>query len=195
MRSELTSEAFGTLQDSPLAVFVVDAKGRIENVNAAAERLLSQGDTLGVIGGRLSSHREAVAEQLDAMLAAAMGSETKRPQSGSVRIPSEAGRPPVVLTAKPASSGRSPEFAVGVSIIVCATLSDASVSLPTDQMHAAFGLTPAECVVARALVEGLSVREASDSLGVSFNTVRTHVARIFLKTGVKRQSDLLRLLG
>jgi len=57
-----------------------------------------------------------------------------------------------------------------------------------------FGLSRAEQRVARMLVEGLSPIEVSDKLEISINTVRSHMKKIFRKTGSRRQSDLIRLL-
>lgn len=44
------------------------------------------------------------------------------------------------------------------------------------------------------LVQGLSVSEISESLEVTSNTVRTHLKRIFDKTDIASQSQLVRLI-
>lgn len=53
-----------------------------------------------------------------------------------------------------------------------------------------FGLTPAETRIAMALGHGLGVSTAAERLGISANTARTHLKRVFHKTGVRRQSQL-----
>jgi DNA-binding CsgD family transcriptional regulator len=63
-----------------------------------------------------------------------------------------------------------------------------------DILRSLFGLTPAECRVALLLGDGHSPREISQMVGVSFNTVRSQIRSIFLKTDVKRQGELIRLL-
>ena len=61
--------------------------------------------------------------------------------------------------------------------------------------RSAYGLTSAEAVVAQLLVQHAgSVRDIADRLGVSVNTAKTHLKRIFDKTGVRRQSALIKLL-
>ena len=45
-----------------------------------------------------------------------------------------------------------------------------------------------------ALAQGLGAKEAADMLGISEPTVRTHLQKMFSKTGTPRQADLLRLL-
>lgn len=57
-----------------------------------------------------------------------------------------------------------------------------------------YGLTPAESALAGRLVSGEDLSGAADVLGVSMNTARTHLKRIFQKTGTRRQAELVRLL-
>ena len=67
-------------------------------------------------------------------------------------------------------------------------------TLDTPTLHQLFGLTPAEARLCIALVKGKSVEEYAREAGISSNTARTHVKRIYSKTGVRRQSELVRLL-
>lgn len=46
------------------------------------------------------------------------------------------------------------------------------------------GLTPREHEVLRLLVRGLSYREAAAELGISVDTVRSHVRKLYRKLGV-----------
>jgi DNA-binding CsgD family transcriptional regulator len=66
--------------------------------------------------------------------------------------------------------------------------------LPGEAFARLHGLTGAELRVVLALAQGLGAMEAADILGVSEPTVRTHLQRIFSKTGASRQTDLLQLL-
>lgn len=56
-------------------------------------------------------------------------------------------------------------------------------------------LTPAEARVAASLAHGSSAVDAAEALGVSVNTVKTHLRRVFEKTGVSRQAELASLLA
>jgi DNA-binding CsgD family transcriptional regulator len=62
--------------------------------------------------------------------------------------------------------------------------------------HAAqvFGLSPVQTRVALAVTGGRSLVEVADDFGVSINTARTHLRRIFEKTGVSSQSTLVATL-
>ncbi|CAA6604722.1 CheY-like receiver [Rhodospirillaceae bacterium LM-1] len=57
-----------------------------------------------------------------------------------------------------------------------------------------FGLSPTEARLAHELAKGQDVRDAAQAMGVTVNTARTYLRTIFQKTGVNRQSELMRLL-
>jgi DNA-binding CsgD family transcriptional regulator len=56
-----------------------------------------------------------------------------------------------------------------------------------------FELTPAETSLAIQLANGLSLDEAAQALSIRLNTARAHLRSIFSKTGVRRQTELVRL--
>lgn len=57
-----------------------------------------------------------------------------------------------------------------------------------------FGLSPAQIDLATQIAEGHPLTRAADHLGISPNTARTHLSRIYDKTGVNSQPALVRLL-
>jgi len=57
-----------------------------------------------------------------------------------------------------------------------------------------FNFTPAEANFAKLLAEGLTLDEAGEQLGITKNTVKSRLRSIFSKTGVTRQSSLIRIL-
>jgi DNA-binding CsgD family transcriptional regulator len=57
-----------------------------------------------------------------------------------------------------------------------------------------YRLTVAQAQVAQLLAAGHDTAGTADQLGVSINTVRTHIQRMFEKTGTRTQSSLLALL-
>jgi DNA-binding CsgD family transcriptional regulator len=56
-----------------------------------------------------------------------------------------------------------------------------------------FELTPAELRVLLAIVDVGGVPETAAALGVAETTVKTHLHRVFAKTGTRRQADLVKL--
>ena len=57
----------------------------------------------------------------------------------------------------------------------------------------AFELTPAELRVMQSIVEVGGVPETAVARGIAETTVKTHLHRVFAKTGVSRQADLVKL--
>jgi DNA-binding CsgD family transcriptional regulator len=70
---------------------------------------------------------------------------------------------------------------------------DERTALDTRALRQLFRLTPAEIQLSIALVNGKSVEEYADEAAISLNTARTHAKRIYSKTGVRRQSELVRI--
>ena len=63
-----------------------------------------------------------------------------------------------------------------------------------NRLRERYGLTAREVRVALLIAEGHVVKDVSAILEVSIFTVRAHLRRIFMKTGVNRQAALVRLL-
>ena len=82
----------------------------------------------------------------------------------------------------------------GAAAALFITDPEEGATLDSRALHQLFGLTPAEIRLCIALVKGMSVEEYALEAGISSNTARTHVKRIYAKTGVRRQSELVRLL-
>jgi len=71
---------------------------------------------------------------------------------------------------------------------------DALTIAAQDIARQLFDFTPAEANLAIELVNGLSLDDAGEKLGIRRNTVRAHLRAIFSKAGVTRQSELVRIL-
>lgn len=64
-----------------------------------------------------------------------------------------------------------------------------------DKLRTRFGLTPAEATVAFEMLTGDGREATAQRCGISINTARTHLTRIFDKTGVNRQAELVSVLN
>ena len=82
----------------------------------------------------------------------------------------------------------------GASAVVI--LRDDTAAPPTGEMgvdllQLAYGLTLKEAETAMGLLDGLSAEAIGTRLDVSVNTVRTHLKRVYEKTGVQTQTELV----
>ena len=69
-------------------------------------------------------------------------------------------------------------------------------ALPEDAiLMPLFDLTPTEARIMSRMGDGESPAALKEDFGISANTVKTHLARIFAKTGCGRQADLVRLMS
>jgi DNA-binding CsgD family transcriptional regulator len=57
-----------------------------------------------------------------------------------------------------------------------------------------FALTKAEARLAEVLLGGGGLKPAADRLGITINTAKTHLQRVFQKTNTQRQSELVRVI-
>src|SRR5215471_18315261 len=71
----------------------------------------------------------------------------------------------------------------------------AALEIPSapDVIAKAYHLTPTELRVLMAIVEVGGVPEVAVALGIAETTVKTHLSRVFQKTGATRQADLVKL--
>jgi len=58
-----------------------------------------------------------------------------------------------------------------------------------------FRLTPTELNVLLAIVEVGGAPEVAELLGIAVSTVKTHLSRVYDKTGAKRHADLVKLVA
>jgi DNA-binding CsgD family transcriptional regulator len=178
------------LDRSTHAVFLVARGGAVKRLNAAAEKLVERGDAQ-IVGGRLRMNGQS--RRLDELIAAALSPDPARRGAGTMSVPREEGLP-LSLAVAPVRSDALCEMMNGPSALIWVSDLEADVKLPERRLHDLFGLTRAETAVAMALFEGMTTREAADRLGISFFTVRAHLARICEKTQTRGQVDLARLL-
>lgn len=63
-----------------------------------------------------------------------------------------------------------------------------------EDLRTAYNLTKSEARVAKLLAEGKTLAQVCETLGISQNTARTHLKRVYTKTNTNRQSSLVKLI-
>ena len=170
------------------------AKGEVLLMNGAAEEVLDRKDGLFLQHGQLRAAAQGESARLQVMIggAAQTGSGKGMRAGGTVPISREKGRP-LSITVAPLRefSGR---LSCRPSAVVFISDPDRQLELPADLLQRCYGLTPAETRLVTVLLEGHSLKEAADHCGIAHNTGKSQLKSIFLKTQVRRQSELIRLL-
>lgn len=180
----------------PVGVFLLDGFGRPVVLNKAAEEILALRDGLSMTsyGLKASGPKENAALSalvLQAISAARGNKLGGLGASGILPVSRPSCKRPFLVEVVPyAPQSGAEEGNVSVAVFV----SDPEALVKPSHLGCAFGLTPAEETLAVRLAQGETLEAAADESGVSLNTARTHLKHIFAKTGVGRQSELIRLL-
>jgi DNA-binding CsgD family transcriptional regulator/PAS domain-containing protein len=177
-------------------VFLTDRGGRILYMNRSAERQIKTGNVLQLINRRLT----ATDRVADATLARAMATEAWTPTavdpaSNVVALPDGAGSGYLARVLQ-FDGGARRELMAPFRASAGVFIQDPRCAPQTEGEAFAriYGLTGAELKVLLALAPGLSANEAARELGLREPTIKTHLQRIYVKTGMSRQSELVRLL-
>ncbi|MBA1205343.1 helix-turn-helix transcriptional regulator [Pseudomonas capeferrum] len=187
-----------TINRLAVATIVLDENGSVLQLNPVAREILGSSDGLKLVGGRLeatypSDNRELTRLVRNAFLRSRQGDEAELgAEAMSVSRPSGQVNLGVVVELIPSQQlveGRGkPTVVVYVRDAVGKSLVSTVVA---SQLY---NLTPAETGLALELANGLSLEEASERLHIRRNTARAHLRSIFSKTGVRRQTELVRIM-
>jgi DNA-binding CsgD family transcriptional regulator len=175
-------------------VFLIEANGRIVHANAAGRGILGVDDFLRSIGGRLVARDTKINRTLQDIFA---GRGDLEIGSKGIALPLTArqgeGHIAHVLPLAAAARRRAGAARTVAAVFVCrATLETPSSA---DVIRRAYQLTPTELRVLLAIVNIGGIPEVATALGVADTTIKTHVGRLFEKTGAGRQADLVKVVA
>ncbi len=178
-----------------IGVFVLDVLGRVVFSNPMAQSLV--GDGIDVSDERLSLDDAESHQKLMRLIAGLAegdhGAVAVRPKPILVpRLRSE--RPLAVYSFPITGSSKSDAFLARATTIVL--LVDSASGEPADptMIRDLMGLTLSEARLASLVGIGLPPKQAAERLGISEQTARSVLKRVFSKVGVSRQSELVSLM-
>ncbi len=182
--------AEAALDRVPLAVFGLRADATVLFANRAARALAADGDGLCLIGGRLVAKVDAAA--LRGLLARAAAGFLVKPgdaPGGSIAIRRAPGRLPLGASALPAGAGDAGDVLLFVT-------DPAAHDVASHQtLRTVFDLTDREASVAAAIVRLGTVPAVAAQLKIAPSTARSHLQRVFDKTGARSQVALAQMLA
>jgi DNA-binding CsgD family transcriptional regulator len=189
----LQQAAFDVLERFSDGVIVLDSGARVVFANAAAR----QYEADGVLGFRRQistyslTHSQRLHELLrSAQLGAPGGSMSlpRRPDGQLLTL--------IVSSVRGKDVGRLADSSIKDAAVLLFVIDPANRrSIPLAQIMDAYGLTRAEARVALAASSGNTVIESAHLLGLSPNTIKTHLRRVFAKTATARQAELAGLIA
>jgi DNA-binding CsgD family transcriptional regulator len=179
-----------------VGVALVDAKSAIMATNAIGREILAGDSGLRVVHGRLTAGASSTAAALDDCIRAAAEAQTlPNPDKGwPLALERNENPSPLTLVIHPGPSVQPVNAPLRRSAIVVMRDPDRRASVSAHVVGRLFGLTPAEAALATLMAQGADLDEASEELRISRNTARSQLRSIFMKTNVKRQSELIRMI-
>ena len=180
------SLALETLDALATGVLLLDASARVLFANAAALDLANTRDAIVLEDGTVKARQVCQARHLRELIACAIRGEA----GGAVGLSRASGGLPLSVLVAPLQG------ALGRVGAVALFLTDPcrQAELSAERLRALYGLTPTEARVALHIGEAGTIAGAAAGLQLGPETVRTHLKRVYAKTGVNRQSALVRLL-
>ena len=179
------------------AVILVDGQGQIVHGNAASQAVLEKGDFLRSVHGRLTATDAQIDEALHGAIVAAGTDDETGGKGSAVPLTGGSGFDRYVAHVLPLTIGERRK--AGPTSTAVAALFVRKAELETapsaEVVGKTYNLTPTELRVLRAIVNVGGVRQVAGNLGVADTTVKTHLGRLFEKTGVSRQADLVKLVA
>jgi len=178
-------------------MFLVAADGRVVHANAAGHGMLNAGDVLRSIRGRLATSDEQAENALRESLTAANHGDAEIGVKGIALSLSAQNGEHYVAHVLPLTSGARRFTGDAYTATAAMFVRKAALEGPLapEIIATTYNLTPTELRVLLAIVEVGGIPEVATALGVADSTIKTHVGRLFGKTGVSRQADLVKLVA
>jgi DNA-binding CsgD family transcriptional regulator len=188
-RTQIGHAAVATLDRMSSAAFICDEDAMVLHKNARAERLASS----FVHQHRLSLPSASENARLrNAIAAVAEGALNGTARDIRMRLTSVGDIP--VSAVVSAIHQQDVVHLIRPLVAVLVGVHGDATDDAVGGLQELYGLTGAELRLAQALLLGQSLRLAASKLGLSYETTRTYLKRLFDKTGTRRQPDLVRTL-
>jgi DNA-binding CsgD family transcriptional regulator len=178
----------------PGGIIIADSRARVLVMNRAAEQILAGDHGLKNGPTGLSAVEANETAKLSATIAQAVMA-----REGSLSAPTplaitrgEMRRPLQLLIAPlPAQEAGTRRQPAAVLFVFDP---DENLEPNLRLLRKVFSLTEAEARIAAALAQGDTVEQIADQTGVTLNTIRTHLKKVYSKTGTRGQTEFVRLV-
>lgn len=188
--------ATNALNHWSLGVLLLDAQGRVLLMNRRAEEIVCQKDGLLRTADGLCAPRTSESLALRALVKDAVSTRLGHGghSGGAISLTRPSLKRALNVLVAPLFPQNGLPAQQGAVVALFVSDPETHEETKEDLLRYFYGLTPAEATLAAKLVTGDDLKDAAETLSVSMNTARTHLKRVFQKTGTRRQAELVRLL-
>lgn len=192
----------GTVNRLLLGMISYAQNGDILEMNEEARRILAEKDGISLAGNNLALDVNHEGRELQRMIRQALaggpgnpGEDESTAMVEGLSVTRPSGRSKLGVLVRTVPMGRWSESRQRPALVVYLRDPESNIVQPSHELlRRLFGLTRMEAALAMLLAEGNTLDEAAEKMDVRRNTARTHLRSIFCKTGVTRQTMLVRLL-
>ncbi|MBB4822563.1 DNA-binding CsgD family transcriptional regulator [Pseudomonas alcaligenes] len=186
----------GAVDQLAVGTIILDEDGKVLQTNRVAERLLQDKDGLKLVNDGLQVGNPRDTQEFRRLVKQALQSQKNNLPSvvEALRVQRPSGKADLGIIVRSVPLSAWNEGKQCPSVVIFISDPEQESSAPQEIVKALFDLTPAEAQLAMLLANGLTLDEASEALGISRNTARAHLRSTFSKTGVTRQTMLVRLI-
>jgi DNA-binding CsgD family transcriptional regulator len=190
----LLMAGFEALDLVNVGLIVIGAAGQLLLANRTAEQILETRDGLELTprGGVRTSMKSTPA--LGALVEAAEKAQPTEVPDSILAVRRPSGRRPLTLVIRPLQKASSKQDPMAPTALVFVLDPEFPVETAEADLRQLYGLTSTEACLANLLMEGKTLDECCELLGIRRSTARTHLQHLFEKVGVQRQSELVSLL-
>lgn len=178
-------------------MLLLDESAEIMHANGSAEALLAEHDIIHAQSGRLVVRDALASQELAAVLSGSASGDGAVGARGIAIAMLAPGGSRYVGHVLPLVAGKRRSASVNYAATAALFIRKAELDVASapEIIAKAFKLTPAELRVLLAIVKVGGAPEVAAALGVSEPTVKTHLQRVYAKTGTARQADLVKLMA
>jgi DNA-binding CsgD family transcriptional regulator len=193
----LMMAGFEALDLLNIGLAVTSASGHLLMANRTAENILEARDGLELTSrGRLRALKGLGTPFTEFLEDALKVGSRQGSQAGDavLAVSRPSGKRPLTVLVRSVRDRSSKGAPMAPAALLFILDPEINVAAAESDLHELYGLTSSEARLANLLMEGKTLNECCDRLGIRRSTGRTHLQHLFEKVGAQRQSELVFLL-
>jgi DNA-binding CsgD family transcriptional regulator len=182
-----------TMDQLGVAALFLDSSGQLVDMNQTGSRFLSHRQGLHLRSGKLVATEGRNNDRLRGLLRTLQSGINFAPQG--LRLLDESGQPLLEIVGRRLPHDGAVETHRPELVLLVTACREAIKQPCGNLLRDIYGFTGCEAHLAKLLIQGYSTQDAATTLGVSINTIKTHLKGIFEKTGYNKQSQVVAILN